>query len=82
MVSTRCASSERQLGALREEVARERRAPQHAEAYRGTHYRVSEHQIQRGQRAAQSSTRQGNAEPLCARIGGAKRRVSERKADL
>ena len=46
-----CASSERHFGALRDEVERERqaahcrrkpgRAPQHAQAYRGTLYRAS-----------------------------------------
>ena len=33
-------------------------------------------------RAARSSTSQGSAEPLCARIKGANREVSERKTDL
>ena len=58
MVSTRSASSERQFGALREELALKRqvggtvagnlvggRAPQHAQVYRNTLYRVSKRQI-------------------------------------
>ena len=44
--------------------------------------RVSKHQIQRGWRAAQSLTSQGSAEPLCPRIKGTNREVSEVKADL
>ena len=39
-------------------------------------------QIRRGRRAALSSTSQGSAEPLCSRINGASREVSERKVDL
>ena len=45
-------------------------------------YRVGTHQIRREGRAARSSTNQGNAEILCARIKGANREVSEGKADL
>ena len=37
---------------------------------------------QRRRREARSSTRQGSAEPLCARIKGANREVSGGKADL
>ena len=44
-------------------------------------YRVGTHQIRRRRRAAQSSTSQGRAEPLCARITGLNREVSEGKAD-
>ena len=41
------------------------------------------HQIRRRrQRAARSSTSQGRAEPLCARITGLNREVSEGKADV
>ena len=47
--------------------------PQHAQAYRGTFYRVSKHWIRRGRRAARSSTTQRSAEPLCSRIKGANR---------
>ena len=42
-------------------------------------YRVSAHQIRRDWRAARSSTSHGSAEPLCARIKGANREVSEGK---
>ena len=42
-------------------------------------YRVSAHQIRQGLRIAQSSTSRGSAEPLCARIKGMKRKVSDRK---
>ena len=45
-------------------------------------YRVGTHQIWRGWRAARSSTSQGSAEPLCARIKGANWEVSEEKDDL
>ena len=40
------------------------------------------HQKRRGRRAARSSTSQGSAEPLCARIKGANREVSEGKTDV
>ena len=42
-------------------------------------YRVSKHQIRRGRREARSSMSQESAEPLCARIKGANREVSEGK---
>ena len=45
-------------------------------------YRVGMHQIRRRRRAARFSTSQGRAEPLCARIIGANREVSEGKADV
>ena len=45
-------------------------------------YRVGTHQIRRRRRAARSSTSQGSAEPLCARIKGANREVSEGQADV
>ena len=45
-------------------------------------YQVGTHQIRRRRRAARSSTSQGRAEPLCARIESANREVSEGKADL
>ena len=44
--------------------------------------RVGTHQIRRRRRAARSLTSQGRAEPLCARITGLNREVSEGKADL
>ena len=47
-----------------------------------TRYRASKYQIRRGRRAARSSTSQGSAEPLCARIKGANWEVSEGGADL
>ena len=56
------------------------RAQQHAQAYCRTLYRASKHQVRRGRRAAGPSTGQGSAEPLCARIKGANREVSEGKA--
>ena len=79
---TRCASSELQFGALREVlmVARERQGGTVAESLvRGssTRHPASKYQIRRGRRAARSSTSQGGAEPLCARIDGANREVSE-----
>ena len=45
-------------------------------------YRVVTHQIRRRRGAARSSTSQGSAELLCARIQGANREVSEGKADV
>ena len=45
-------------------------------------YRVDIHQIRRGRRAVRSSTSQGSAESLCARIKCANREVSDRKAYL
>ena len=42
-------------------------------------YRMGTHQIRRRRRAARSSTSQGRAEPLCARITGLNREVSEGK---
>ena len=90
MVFTRWASSELQFGALQEVVARERQGGLSrevwlgaAEAYPGTRYLASKHQIWRGRRAARPSTNQGgDAKPLCAKIKGAKREISEKKADL
>ena len=45
-------------------------------------YRVGTHQIRQRLRTARSSTSQGRAEPLCARITGLNREVSEGKADV
>ena len=45
-------------------------------------YRVGTRQVRRRRRAARSSTSQGSAQPLCARIKGANREVSEGKADV
>ena len=43
---------------------------------------VGTHRIRRRRRAARSSTSQGSAEPLCAKVKGANREVSEGKADV
>ena len=45
-------------------------------------YRVGTHQIRRRWRADRSSTSQGRAEPLCARITALNREGSEGKADV
>ena len=45
-------------------------------------YPVGTHQIRRRRRAARSSTSQGRTEPLCARIIGLNREISEGKADV
>ena len=45
-------------------------------------YRVGTHHIRRRRRVARSSTSQGRAELLCARITGLNREVSEGKADI
>ena len=45
-------------------------------------YRVGTHQIWRRWRAARPSTSQGRAEPLCVRITGLNREISEGKADI
>ena len=45
-------------------------------------YRVGTHQIRRRRRAARSSMSQGRAEPLCVRIAGLNREVSEGKSDV
>ena len=45
-------------------------------------YRVGTHQIRRRRRASRSSTSQGRAEPLCARVKGENREVSEGKAAM
>ena len=86
-------SSELHFGALREMAACERQgalscrgkpinsgAPQHAQAYRDTLYRVSKSQIRRGRRATPSSKSQRSAELLYARIKCANGRLSEREA--
>ena len=45
-------------------------------------YRVGARQIWRRRKAARSSTSHGRAGPLCARIKGTSREVSEGKADV
>ena len=97
MVFTRCVFSELQLGALREVLVpvlisiegsvREEEGTVaeslvgRRSTYRGTLYRVSKHRIRRGRRTARSSMSQESAEPLCARIEGTNREVSEGKVD-
>ena len=63
------ASSEPQFGALREGGGTREAGSTVAESLVGL-YRVGTHQIRRRRRAAPSSTSQGRAEPLCARITG------------
>ena len=75
------ASSELQFGALREGGGTREAGSTVAES-QVMLYRVGTHQIRRRRRAAQSSTSQRRAEPLCARITGLKREVSERKAHV
>ena len=75
------ASSESQFGALREGGGTREANSTFAESLVEL-YRVGMHQIRRRQRAARSSTSQGRAEPLSARITGLNREVSEGKADV
>ena len=74
-------SSELPFGALREGGGTREAGSTVAESL-VVLYRVGTHQIRRGWRAARSSTSQGRAEPLCARITGLNREVSEGKADV
>ena len=74
-------SSEFQFGALREGGGTREAGSTVAESL-VVLYRVGAHQIRRRWRAARSSTSQGRAEPLCARITGANREVSEGKGDV
>ena len=76
-----CASSELQFGALQEGGGTREAGSTVAESLEVL-YRVGTHQIWRRRRAARSSTSQGRAEPLCARIKGVNREVSEVKADV
>ena len=75
------ASSELQFGALREGGGTREAGITVAESL-VVLYWVGTHQIRRRRRAARSSTSQGRAEPLCARIIGLNREVSEGKADI
>ena len=76
------ASSELQFGALRGGGGTREAGSNVAESL-VVLYRVDTRQIWRRRRAALSSTSQGRAEPLCARItAGLKREVSEGKADV
>ena len=59
------------------------RTPKHAQAYLGILCRVNKNRLRRVRRAARSSSSQGSAELLCARIMVvANRGVSEGKTDL
>jgi hypothetical protein len=73
-----CASSEPQFGGLREGGGTREAGSTVAESL-VVLYRVGTHQIRRRRRAARSLTSQGRAEPLCARITGVNREVSEEK---
>ena len=75
------ASSELKFGALREGGGTREVGSTVAESL-VVLYRVGTHQIRRRRRATRSQTSQGMAEPLCARITGLNREVSERKADI
>ena len=76
-----CASSELYFGALREGGGTREIGSTVAESL-VVLYRVGTHQIRRRRRAARSSTSQGRAEPLCARIKGANRDVSNLRGKL
>ena len=76
-----CASFELQFGALREGGGTREAESTVAESL-AVLYLVDAHQIRRRRRADRSSTSQGRAELLCARIKGANREVSEGKADV
>ena len=73
-----CTSSELQFGALREGGGMREAGSTVAESL-AVLYRVGTHQIQRRRRASRSLASQGRAEPLCARIKGANRELSEGK---
>ena len=73
-----CASSELQFGALREGGGTREAGSTVAESP-VVLYRVGTHRIRRRWSVARSLTSQGRAEPLCARIKGANREVSEGK---
>ena len=75
------ASSEPQFGALRECGGTREAGSTVAESL-VVLYRVGTHQNRRRRTAARSSTSQGRAEPLCARIEGVSRDVSEGKTDV
>ena len=72
------ASSELQFGALQEGGGTREAGSTVAESL-VVLYRLGTHQIRRRRRAARSSTSQGRAEPLFARITGLNRKVSEGK---
>ena len=76
-----CASSELQFDGLREGGGTREAGSTVAESL-VVLYRMGTHQIRRRRRAARSSTSERRAEPLCARITGLNREVSEGKADV
>ena len=76
-----CAPSELQCGALREGGGTREAGSTVGESL-VVIYRVGTHQIRRRRRAARSSTGQGRAEPLRARIKDVNQEVSEGKADV
>ena len=73
-----CTCSELQFGGLREDGGTREAGSTVAESL-VVLYQVGTHQIRRRRRAARSLTSQGLAEPLCARIESANRKVSEGK---
>ena len=75
------ASSGFQFGALRE-VWRHARGREHCRGEPGSALSGGYALDWRWRREAPSSTSQGSAEPLCARIKGENREVSEGKADV
>ena len=75
------ASSELQFVALRE-VWRYARGRKHCRGEFGRAQSGGVHQIRRRRRVARSSASRGRAEPLCARIKGTNREVSDGKADV
>ena len=76
-----CAPFELQFGALREGGGTREAGSTVAESL-AVLYRVGTHQIWRRRKAARSLTSHGRAEPLCSRITGLNREVSEGKADV
>ena len=71
------ASSEPEFGALREGGGTRDEAGSTVAESLVVLYQVGTHQIRRRWRAARSSTSQGRAEPVCARITGLNREVSK-----
>ena len=76
-----CTLSELQFGALQEGGGTREAGSTVVESL-VVLYPAGTHQTRRRWRAARSSTSQGRAEPLCARIKGMNREVSEGKTDV
>ena len=76
-----CAPSKLRVGAIREDGGTREAEGTVAESL-VVLYRVGTHKIRQRRRAARSSTSQGRAEPLCAKIKGVNREVSEGKAGV